>query len=234
MPDAKPSVLCPPDPLREFVASVARRMGADPDVAAELARHLVGSNLAGHDSHGVIRVPQYVGDVDRGLIVPSARPVVARESAVAALVDAHRGFGQHSTMFALEGAMTRARQHGVAMVAVRHSTHIGRLGEYGERTAAEGLIGIVTVGAVGAGIGGVVPFGGRARFLGTNPWALSVPGRARRFIFDAATSTLAEGKVQGLGSMPELSRMDHLLAAARLRRGQDQLDDDFSIVEFTF
>ncbi|HEY7141822.1 MAG TPA: Ldh family oxidoreductase [Methylomirabilota bacterium] len=196
MPDPKVPVLCPPDSLREFVDAVARRMGADADVAAELARHLVGSNLAGHDSHGVIRVPQYVGDMDRGLIAPSARPVVVRESPVAALVDARRGFGQHSTMFALEWAIGRARQHGVAMVAVRHSTHIGRLGEYAERTAAEGLIGIVTVGAVGAGIGGVVPFGGRTRFLGTNPWALSVPGRRRRFIFDAATSTLAEGKVR--------------------------------------
>ena len=196
MPDPTPSVLCPPDPLREFVAAVARGMGADSEVSAELARHLVGSNLAGHDSHGVIRVPQYVGDTDQGVIVPSARPVIARETPVAALVDAGRGFGQHSTMFALEWAMARARQHGVAMVAVRHSTHIGRLGEYAERTAAEGLIGIVTVGAVGAGIGGVVPFGGRARFLGTNPWALSVPGRNRSLIFDAATSTVAEGKVR--------------------------------------
>jgi hydroxycarboxylate dehydrogenase B len=191
-----PDVLCLPDPLRDFVAAVGQRMGADADVAAELARHLVGSNLAGHDSHGVIRVPQYVGDTDRGLLVPAARPVLARESAVTGLVDAQRGFGQHSTMFALDWAMGRARQHGVAMVAVRHSTHIGRLGEYVERTAAEGLIGIVTVGAVGAGIGGVVPFGGRTRFLGTNPWALSIPGRRRHFIFDAATSTLAEGKVR--------------------------------------
>ncbi|HWC04679.1 MAG TPA: Ldh family oxidoreductase [Methylomirabilota bacterium] len=196
MADPKTPVLCAPDPLREFVTAVARRMGADADVAAELARHLVGSNLAGHDSHGVIRVPQYVGDADQGLIVPSARPVLSREGAVAALVDARRGFGQHSTMFALEWAMARARQHGVAMVAVRHSTHIGRLGEYAERAAGAGLIGLVTVGAIGAGIGGVVPFGGRTRFLGTNPWALSMPGRRRHFVFDAATSTLAEGKVR--------------------------------------
>jgi uncharacterized oxidoreductase len=193
MPDA---VLCPPEPLRAFVAGVARAMGADPDVASELARHLVGSNLAGHDSHGVIRVPQYVDDADRGLIAPAARPALVREGPVAALVDARRGFGQYSTMFALEWAMARARGPGVAMVAVRHSTHIGRLGEYVERAAAEGLIGLVTVGAVGPGIGGVVPFGGRTRFLGTNPWALGVPGRARPLIFDAATSTVAEGKVR--------------------------------------
>ena len=99
-------------------------------------------------------------------------------------------------MFALEWAMARARQHGVAMVAVRHSTHIGRLGEYVERAAAEGLIGIVTVGAVGAGIGGVVPFGGRTRFLGTNPGRSRFPGHRRHFVFDAATSTVAEGKVR--------------------------------------
>jgi hydroxycarboxylate dehydrogenase B len=196
MADHASTVLCPADPMREFVAAVARGMGADTDVAAELARHLVGSNLAGHDSHGVIRIPQYVGDMDKGVIVPSARPVLVRDRGVGALIDAHRGFGQHSTMFAIEWAMARARQHGIAMAAVRHSTHIGRLGEYAERTAAEGLIGIVTVGAVGDGIGGVVPFGGRARFLGTNPWAISVPGRARRLIFDAATSTVAEGKVR--------------------------------------
>ncbi len=196
MSDSKVPVLCPPDPLREFVAAIARRMGADADVATELARHLVGSNLAGHDSHGVIRVPQYVGDADQGQIVPSARPVLVRETPTAALVDARRGFGQHSTMFALEWAMGQARHQGVAMVAVRHSTHIGRLGEYAEHAAAAGLIGIVTVGAAGDGIGGVVPFGGRTRFLGTNPWALSVPGRARHFVFDAATSTVAEGKVR--------------------------------------
>jgi uncharacterized oxidoreductase len=171
-------------------------MGADRDVAEEVARHLVGSNLAGHDSHGVIRVPQYVAEADRGLLVPAARPVVLRDGEVAALVDARRAFGQFSTMFAVEWAMARARRHGVAMVAVRHSTHIGRLGEYVERTAAQGLIGLVTVGAVGAGVGGVVPAGGRRRFLGTNPWAVSVPGGARTFVFDAATSTLAEGKVR--------------------------------------
>jgi LDH2 family malate/lactate/ureidoglycolate dehydrogenase len=196
MSEAQPPVLCPSAPLRAFVAAVVRRMGADPDVADEVARHLVGANLAGHDSHGVIRVPQYLAEADRGLLVPAARPVLLREGEVAALVDARRGFGQFSTMFATEWAIGRARRLGVAMAAVRHSTHIGRLGEYTERAAAAGLIGLVTVGAVGPGVGGVVPAGGRARFLGTNPWSLAVPGRRGAFVFDGATSTLAEGKVR--------------------------------------
>ena len=116
---------------------------------------------------------------------------------MAALVDARRGFGQHSTMFALEWAMARARQQGVAMVVVRHSTHIGRLGEYAERTAAEGLIGIVTVGAVGAGIGGVVPVRGPDALSGDQSVGPArCPAAAGHLIFYAATSTLAEGKVR--------------------------------------
>jgi uncharacterized oxidoreductase len=94
-----------------------------------------------------------------------------------------------------EWVVAHARRHGIAAAAVRHSTHIGRLGEYAERMAAEGLIGIVTVGVVGAG--SVAPFGGAARFLGTNPWAIGVPAGDRPpFVFDAATSTVAEGKVR--------------------------------------
>lgn len=195
---ASPSdgVICPPEALQAFCAAVFRKLGADPEVADEVARHLVRANLSGHDSHGVIRVAQYVAEADRGELVPSARPAVIHETEVAALVDARRCFGHFATMYATEWCMARARRHGVAMAAIRQCPHIGRLGEYTERAAADGLIGIVTIGQAGAGVGGVVPFGGRERFLATNPWSFSIPGRTRAMLFDAATSALAEGKVR--------------------------------------
>lgn len=190
------SVICFPEPLQAFVAAVVRRMGADADVAAEVSQHLVRANLSGHDSHGVIRVAQYVAEAERGDLAPSARPALLRETEVAALVDARRSFGHFATMYATEWCVGRARRHGVAMAAVRTCPHIGRLGEYTERAAADGLIGIVTIGQAGAGVGGVVPFGGRDRFLATNPWSLSAPGQTRAMVFDAATSAIAEGKVR--------------------------------------
>jgi len=181
--------------LRDFSARVAQAMGAPPDAATEVARHVVGANLAGHDSHGVLRWRQYVDDLDRGDLDPTARVEAIRDGTVTALFDAHRSFGQHSTMVATEWAVARAHQHGIAAAAIRHSTHIGRLGEYVERMAEAGQIGIVTVGLAGAG--SVSPFGGAARFLGTNPWSIGVPAADHPpFIFDAATSTSAEGKVR--------------------------------------
>jgi uncharacterized oxidoreductase len=184
-------------PLEEFVEKIARKLGADDDVAAEVARHLVRSNLSGHDSHGVIRVPMYVAQAADGTMIPAARPAVTRDSGSVALVDAGRGFGHFSTAFAMDWAMNRARHQGIAAVAVRHSGHIGRLGEYVERARSGGLIGIVTVGAGGPGVGGMVLYGGRKRFFGANPWAIGVPAEARPpMVFDGSTSAVAEGKVR--------------------------------------
>lgn len=194
---AEPDRLVDPDRLRDFAAAVARAMGADADVAGELARHLVNANLSGHDSHGVLRLTQYVAELDRGELQPGARARPLSERSVTALFDAGRGFGQHSTMVATEWVTAHAREHGVAAAAIRRSMHIGRLGEYTERLAASGLVGIVTVGSAGPGSGSVAPFGGAGRFLGTNPWSIGVPADGRPpMVFDAATSTVAEGKVR--------------------------------------
>jgi uncharacterized oxidoreductase len=183
--------------LAEFSRRVAEAMGAAPAVATEVARHLVNANLSGHDSHGVLRWSQYADEVDRGQLDPAAQVELLRDGPVLALLDARRSFGQHSTMTATEWALAHARQHGIAAAAVRHSMHIGRLGEYTERLALEGLVGIVTVGVAGPGSGTVAPFGGAARFLGTNPWSMAVPAEGRPpLVFDAATSTVAEGKVR--------------------------------------
>jgi uncharacterized oxidoreductase len=188
---------CQAEALEEFARQVFRAAGADEEVAAEVARHLVRASLAGHDSHGVIRIPQYVAQIDAGEIVPAARPVVLRETEVTTLIDARRGFGHFTTGFALGRTMEKARRHGLAGAAVRHSTHIGRLGEYTERAAEAGLIAIVTVGMAGPGVGGMLLPGSRGRFFGANPWSIGVPAAGRApMIFDGSTSMIAEGKVR--------------------------------------
>ena len=204
-------VLCPAAPLEAFAAGVVRALGADDEVSREVGRHLVRSNLSGHDSHGVRLLPAYVAQADRGDLAPAARPVALRETEVAALLDARRGFGHFSTMQAMEWAVARAPRHGIAAVAVRHSTHIGRLGEYTERAAAAGLVGLVTVGAGGPGVGVMSVHGSRARFFGTNPWSIGVPGVSQPMIYDGATSVVAAGKVAVAGASGSLLPPDCLL-----------------------
>jgi LDH2 family malate/lactate/ureidoglycolate dehydrogenase len=183
--------------LRAFTEELLVAAGTDSEIAAEVAAHLIGSNLAGHDSHGVIRVPQYVARIQSGELDPKARPVMLREGDVTALIDARRGFGHFATGFAFDWAIARARERGLAAAAVQHCTHMGRLGEFTERAADARMLAILTVGAAGPGVGGMVPFGGSERFLGANPWSFSIPAAAEHnVVVDASSSMVAEGKVK--------------------------------------
>ena len=93
--------------------------------------------------------------------------------------------------------MERASRQGVTVVAIRHSTHTGRMGEYAERAAERGLVAFVTVGAAGPGVGLMMPTGGRQVFLGANPYAVGVPAEGRPpMLFDGSTSTIAGGKIR--------------------------------------
>ena len=172
--------LCPSDQLRAYVRQVALAMGAAGDIADELANHLVKANLSGHDSHGVLRLPQYVQQADTGGLVPNARPEVVREMGGTAVMDAHFGFGQYSTAVALDWAMERAHTQGIAAVACRHATHIGRLGEYTERASAAGMIAIVTIGTAAPNSGGACPSMGRAASSARTRGPLASRRTARR------------------------------------------------------
>jgi uncharacterized oxidoreductase len=207
-------VVVPAGRLRAFAAGVLEGMGAHSDAAAEVARHLVDANLAGHDSHGVLRLPQYVLQMDNGRLDPAAQPAMLKESASLALFDARRGLGQWSTRCALEWCAEQAAREGIAGAAVRHSTHAGRLGDYAERACERGLVAILCLGVAGPGAGLVAPFNGSSRYLGTNPWAIGIPAAGRTpLIVDFATSSVAEGKVRLRRSRGELLPEGVLLAA---------------------
>lgn len=182
--------------LTDFVARIFHAAGVSTAVADQVAASLVASNLAGHDSHGVVRVMQYLGAVERNETDAHATPLITHQTAVMATIDAQRAFGQVAGAFAMQTALDKARVAGLAAVALHNSSHVGRLGEWVEMAAAEGMIGLAFCN--GGRSGGIVaPFGGAARRLGTNPIAAAVPLAGRPpFVLDFATSAVAEGKVR--------------------------------------
>src|SRR5436305_6946273 len=115
--------------LTRFAAEILARAGAPEDVAQTVAKSLVLANLKGHDSHGVIRVPDYIAWIERGWIVPEAKPEIVSESGSILIVDGHFGFGQVVGREATRWAIARTAENGVCVLAVRRSGHLGRLGE---------------------------------------------------------------------------------------------------------
>src|SRR6476469_6038881 len=98
-----------PDKLRAVGRAVFQAIGAPEHVARRVGDALVDANLVGHDSHGVIRIPQYVAAVRDGEVVPAAEPTIIRETASTALVDGQWGFGQVTAERATRLAVEKAK-----------------------------------------------------------------------------------------------------------------------------
>jgi LDH2 family malate/lactate/ureidoglycolate dehydrogenase len=170
--------------------------GAPEEHSRIVAKHLADNNLAGHDSHGFIRVIQYLQQIKDGLLFPAAKPEIVQEFPAMAQIDGHRGFGQVVAKFSIELAIKKAKEQGVSSVTMRYLGHLGRLGAYGEMAAKEGCVAILFCATGGQALS-QAPFGGSKRKLGTNPIALAIPAEKEGVISsDFATSVAAEGKVR--------------------------------------
>ncbi len=184
------------DALCRLVTAIFGKAGCDEAEAAAIGRHLVDANMVGHDSHGVIRIPLYVQWIDDGIVVPNQSITVAFENDSLAIVDGNRGFGQVIGEQAVDLGIEKAKKSGVAVIGLRNTGHIGRIGDWAIRAADAGLVSVHFVNSTGAGIL-VAPFGGSDRRLSANPIAAGVPVKGGKpMVLDMSTCVIAEGKIK--------------------------------------
>jgi len=182
------------DELRDFVARAFIHAESSEDEARIVGDHLVDANLAGHDSHGVIRVAKYLDWHARGMVLANQHARIERESAANAVVDGGFGYGQVIGREAMALGIDKAKRAGLCAIAIRNAGHLGRIGAWAEQVADAGLASIHFVNTSGFGIL-VAPHGGKDRRLSANPIAAGAPGDAP-IILDISTSAIAEGKIQ--------------------------------------
>jgi uncharacterized oxidoreductase len=183
------------DRLTDLVRRIFAAAGTPDDIAEITAKSLVLSDLVGHESHGVVRVRQYLDALRRGDLDPAARPMIVHETGAAFTVDACRGFGQLAARWTMEQAIARAKEYGVSAAGLINCGHVGRLGEWVELAASENALALGFCNGGGVS-GAVTPYGGAERVLGTNPIAAAIPVDGPPIVLDFATSVVAEGKVR--------------------------------------
>ncbi|MEO8104169.1 MAG: malate/lactate/ureidoglycolate dehydrogenase [Betaproteobacteria bacterium] len=183
------------EPLRAVVQAIVGAGGSSAREAELVATQLVEANLTGHDSHGVGMVPRYVEALLEGSLHINQHLRVVSEIGPLLTVDGNAGYGQVMGHEAMECGIAIAAAHGVAVVGLANSHHIGRIGHWAEQCIAAGYVSMHYVNVISEPV--VAPFGGRdARFV-TNPFCVGVPlPDSPPVLLDFATSRIAMGKVR--------------------------------------
>jgi uncharacterized oxidoreductase len=182
-------------PLTRAIEAVVAAGGSEPREARMVAENLVTANLMGHDSHGIGMIPRYIDSLLEGGLKVNQHPKVQLDAGALLSIDGCQGYGQVIGAEATDMAIERAKKHGSCVMGVGRSHHLGRIGQWGEQAAAQGLISLSFVNVISRSI--VAPYGGADARFGTNPVciAIPVPGEPP-FLLDMATSAVAQGKVR--------------------------------------
>ncbi len=181
--------------LTPVVQSMFEAAGVPAADAAVVAHSLVDANLCGHDSHGVMRVPQYVEFLKKGTYRAGVPMTVCNETPAVVVADGNWGLGQVQAHRLLAKLIPKAKSLGIAAGTLRNCGHTGRLGEYAETAAREKMAFFGAVNSHGAGRR-VAPPGGKEGRISTNPICLGAPTSAHPVVLDFGTSAVAEGKVR--------------------------------------
>lgn len=179
----------------ELIVDVLTALGAPVDEARTQADQLVEGDLRGHPSHGARRLPVIAERLRRGNAVTPAETRIEWTSPGAGTLFGGGGLGPVVARRAVALVGARARETGVALIAVRDSDHVGMLAPYVEELAGGGLIGIASTTSEAL----VRPWGGTQAILGTDPLAVCIPAEPEPFSLDVATGIVSMGKILAYG-----------------------------------
>jgi L-2-hydroxycarboxylate dehydrogenase (NAD+) len=190
---APDSVFRPAEKLRSFMESIFITLGLSVENARITTDVLLEADLRGIDTHGVGRLSIYADRLASGKQNPEAPLSIVSEAPGTALLDGGAGMGQVVAVRAMEMAVRKAGDTGIAGIAVRNSSHFGFAGYFPLMAAEKGMMGMAVTNARPS----ICPTFGTEPMLGTNPIAFAAPTDLEfPFLFDAATSIIQRGTVE--------------------------------------
>lgn len=178
--------------VQKLAADAITGAGASPENAQSVARSTWRAERDGIRSHGLLYVPIYAEHVKCGKVDGHAVPVVNQSRASAIAVDAKTGFAHPAIDAGWDALTEAARKTGIAAMTIHNSYNCGVLGHHAERFAEEGLIGLCFTHAPAS----IAPIGGHKPVIGTNPFAVGVPGENHvPIVIDQSASTIAKSEI---------------------------------------
>lgn len=201
------------DALKGFVAEIFAKLGVPPEAARLTACALVSADVEGMSAHGVTLVPTYVERLLAGSVSTETDPTVVHDGGSTLVLDAGNALGQLSSDWAIPMVSERAREHGLACIAVKNGAHFGTAGFWARQIAEAGLVGIVMSNSRPL----KRPPGGTERLTGNNAFAIALPSTdPHPFVMDLEADSAATDPAAAIAGMllPATSAKGFALAAA--------------------
>jgi L-2-hydroxycarboxylate dehydrogenase (NAD+) len=195
-------VLVPFERLKQFIAQALTQSGLPANDAEQVAALMAQADMQGSDGHGVIRLAPYSKRIESGGMNTQPNIRLAVDSQALGIVDGDNGMGHLVVSHAVNVAIEKAKQYGVAWVGTRNSNHAGPASLYARMPLAHGMIGVYF--AVG-NANHMPPWGGMDMLLSTNPIAAAIPAHNEPdIVLDMATTVAAYGKVKAKAKRGEM------------------------------
>jgi len=197
--------------LFDFSKSVLTNLRVKNSDADIWAASIIDASLRGIDSHGILVLPIYAAILEAGGINPHASLEVLSDQGATLLLDGGHGIGAVMASRAMELAIERAGQYGVAFVAVSNSSHFGTAGYYGMKALAQDMVGLALTNAGPQ----LSAWGGRSKVVGSNAMGIAAPsGQEFPIVFDIAIGASAAAKIFLAAERGERIPMDWMIDKA--------------------
>lgn len=183
--------------LERFMKDALMAYGVPKEDADIVSDVLIESDKRGIDSHGIGRLkPIYLDRIDAGTQSPTTKIDILKDDKAVAVLDGNNGMGHVVSHKAMSMAIEKAKEYGIGMTVVRHSTHYGIAGYYATMATKQNMIGITGTNARPS----IAPTFGVENMLGTNPLTFGMPTDEEfPFVLDCATSVSQRGKIEVYG-----------------------------------
>ncbi|WP_353138751.1 Ldh family oxidoreductase [Limnohabitans sp.] len=204
--------------LQQFIQNALTSQGLPQEDALKVSQLMAEADLQGSDGHGIIRLPQYIKRIQAGGINKHPKIRVVHERSAMAVVDGDNGMGHLVVSHAVDLAIEKASEAGVAWVSTRFSNHAGPASLYSRRPLQHNMLGLYF--AVG-NANHLPPWGGMDMLLSTNPISAGIPtSEEPPVVLDMATTVAAYGKVKAKAKRGEMMPPGWMID----RQGQPLLD----------
>ncbi len=180
---------------RALCEEIMRKNGLRPAVAAAVADCMVMTDRFGVWSHGTANLAKYMKKVAAGGFRADADPEKTDEGPTWLRLDGKEGLGMYNGRVAMDMAIEKAKNAGMAFVTVKNSGHFGACSAYTVYAAEKGYMAVAMSNTNKLMC---VP-GGKGSIIGNSPVSYAIPRKSGHPVFmDIALSQAAKLKVLDL------------------------------------